>query len=215
MTICSIRACGRALAGAALLLALTALLAACGSSSKGGSTTAASTTAASRTGASTTASATGPAGRPGLARLRTCLQQQGVTLPRLPGGGRGGPGSGFRRGGGFFSGLSSAQRARLRAAMQKCGARFGRFGRFRDFGGPDLRSPAFRRALTAYVACVRRNGFNLPEPNTSGRGPIFDPSKVNRQDPRFQAASAKCQSLLAAARPAPPGGAPPAPGQGG
>lgn len=203
MTSSFARSRGRGVAIAALLLVLAIPLAACGSSSSGGSTSAASTTA------SATAGATGPAGRPDVARLRTCLQQQGVTLPRPPGGGRGGPGSGFRRGGGFFSGLSSAQLARVRAAMQKCGAPFGRFRRF----GPDLRSPAFRRALAAYVACVRRNGFNLPAPNTSGSGPIFDPSKVNRQDPRFRAASAKCQQLLAAARPAPPGGTPPPPGR--
>lgn len=208
MTSSSIRSRGRALAGALLLLALAALLAACGSSSGGSGGTSA---------ASTTASATGPAGRPGFARLRACLRQQGVTLPRAPAGAGGPPPAGARPGAGgfrrrgFFSRLSSAERARLSAAMQKCGAPFGRFRRF----GPDVRDPAFRRALAAYVACVRRNGFDLPAPNTSGRGPIFDPSKVNRQDPRFQAASAKCQQLLAAARPAPPGGAPPAPGRGG
>lgn len=208
MTSSSIRACGRALAGAALLLALAALLAACGSSSSGGSTSA----------ASTTASATGPAGPAGFARLRACLQQQGVTLPRPPAGAQaqrrqsgGGPGFGFRRGGGAFSRLSSAERARMSAALQKCGGVRGRFRRF----GFDARSPAFRRALTAYVACVRRNGFDLPAPNTTGKGPIFDPRKVNPRDPRYLAANAKCQQLLAAARPAPPGGAPPAPGQSG
>lgn len=208
---------GRGAAVAALLLALAIPLAACGSSSSG------SSGGGSTSAASTTASATGPAGgRAGFARLRSCLQQQGVTLPRPPAGaqgrtqtqpnGGGGPGFGFRRGGGFFSRLPIAERMRLQAAMQKCGARFG--ARFRRFGF-DASSPAFRRALTAYVACVRRNGFDLPAPNTSGNGPIFDPSKVNRQDPRYLAANAKCQQLLAAARPAPPGGAPPTPGAGG
>ncbi|HXE44553.1 MAG TPA: hypothetical protein VN635_05085 [Conexibacter sp.] len=206
---------GRASA-AALLLALAALLAACGSSSSGGS--------GSPSAASTTASATGPAGRPGFARLRACLQQQGVTLPRpragapgraRPNGGGPGFGFGFRRAGGFFARLSSAERARLRAAMQKCGAPLVGFRRFGRFRGPDFRSPAFRRALAAYVACVRSNGFDLPAPNTSGKGPIFDPGRIDRRDPRFQAASAKCQHLLAAARPAPPPGGPPPPGQGG
>jgi len=206
MTSSFTRSRGRGAVLAALLLALAIPLAACGSSSSG---------AASTRAASTTASASGPAGRADFARLRSCLQQQGVTLPRPPAGARrppagGGAGFGFRRGGGFLSRLSSAERARLRAAMQRCGAPLGGFRRF----GLDASNPAFRRALTAYVACVRRNGFDLPAPNTSGRGPVFDPSKVNRQDPRFQAASAKCQGLLAAARPAPPGGAPP-PGQGG
>jgi len=216
MTSSSLRARGRVLAGTALLLlVVAALLAACGSSS-GGSTSAASTTAAA---ASTTASTTGPTGRPEFARLRACLQRHGVTLPRPPAVAPGQaqpPDKVRQRGFGprafFMSRLSSAQRARLRAAMQKCGAPL---GRFRRFAGPDVRSPAFRRALATYVACVRRNGFELPAPNTSGSGPIFDPSRVNRQDPRFQAASAKCQQLLAAARPAPPNGAPPPSGQGG
>lgn len=205
MTSSSVRSRGRAAAAVSLLLALAIPLAACGSSSSGGSTNA----------ASTNARATGPTGRPDFARLRSCLQQQGVALPRRPAGGvpnAGVVGQGGGGRGGFFSRLSSAERSRLRAAMQKCGARFG--GGFRRFG-PDARNPAFRRALTAYVACVRRNGFDLPAPNTSGKGPIFDPSKVNRQDPRFQAASAKCQGLLAAARPAPPAGAPPASGPSG
>jgi hypothetical protein len=212
MTNSFVRSRGRGVAIAALLLALAALLAACGSSSSGGSTSAASSAA------STTASATGPVGRPDFARLRACLQQQGVTLPRPPAVAPGQaqpPGRvvrrDFRPRGLFLSRLSSAQRARLSAAMQKCGAPFGRFRRF----GPDFRSPAFRRALAAYVACVRRNGFDLPAPNTSGSGPIFDPRTVNRQDPRFIAANARCQQLLAAARPAPPGGAPPPSGQGG
>ncbi len=210
MTSSSIPARARALMALAVMLALAAALAACGSSS--------SSTNASA-GASTTASTTGAGARPGFARLRTCLQQQGVTLPRPSAAGPGtrppagaAPGSGgFRRGGGFFSRLSSAERARLRAAMQKCGGQFG--GGFRRFRGPDVRSAGFRRALVAYVACVRRNGFDLPAPNTSGSGPVFDPSKVNRQDPKFVAANAKCQQLLAAARPAPPAGAPPLPGQ--
>jgi hypothetical protein len=51
---------------------------------------------------------------------------------------------------------------------------------------------------------VRRNGFALPAPNTSGRGPVFDPTKVNQRDPAFVKASAKCQQLLGA-----PGGGPP------
>jgi hypothetical protein len=209
MTSSSIPARARALMALVVLLAVAAALAACGSSSSSTNTSA---------GASTTASATGPAGRPDFARLRACLQQQGVALPRRPAGGVPnagvvGQGGGFRRGGGFFSRLSIAQRVRLQAAMQKCGGQFG--GGFRRFGGPNVRSAAFRRALVAYVACVRRNGFALPAPNTSGSGPVFDPSKVNRQDPKFVAANAKCQQLLAAARPAPPAGAPPLPGQAG
>ncbi len=205
MTSSSIPVRARALAALIALIALGAALSACGSSSSSGATTS----------ASATTSTAGGTGRAGFGRLRACLQQQGVTLPRPPAGSSGTRppagatpgGGGFRRGGGFFSRLSSAQRARLQAAMQKCGAPA---GGFRRFGGPNVRSAAFRRALVAYVACVRRNGFDLPAPNTSGSGPVFDASKVNRQDPKFVAANAKCQQLLAAARPA---GAQPPPGQ--
>ncbi len=36
----------------------------------------------------------------------------------------------------------------------------------------------------------------MPAPNLSGSGPVFDASKVNRNDPKFQKAAQKCQSLL-------------------
>jgi hypothetical protein len=41
---------------------------------------------------------------------------------------------------------------------------------------------------------MRSNGFNLPPPNTTGRGSIF--GNVNRGDPKFTAALAKCRSAL-------------------
>ena len=174
----------RAALPALLAFATTLTLAACGGS--GGATT----THASSTTATTAAAATRTFDR---AKLAACLKQQGVTLPaRRPGGS---PNGGPPGPGRFFGSLSSAQRAKLRAALQKCGAPFGgRFALRRRF---DARNPAFRAALTRFVACVRRHGFNLPAPNTSGNGPVFDPSKVNRSDPRFLAASRACQGLLA------------------
>jgi len=45
---------------------------------------------------------------------------------------------------------------------------------------------------------VRENGYEPPEPNLSGEGPIFDPSAVNQEDPKFMAASEKCKSQLKA-----------------
>ncbi|HZV74444.1 MAG TPA: hypothetical protein VFF79_12070 [Conexibacter sp.] len=203
----------RALVGVVAMLLLAAALAACGSSSSGAGT-----------GASTTATTAN--GRPDFAKLRACLQQQGVTLPRRPAGagrtrtqppgGQPPANGGPPRGGGLFGGgsrLSGAERARLRQAMQKCGGgAFGRFGAGGG-GGSNLRSAAFRKALVSYVACVRRNGFDLPAPNTTGSGPVFDPSRVDRRDPKFVAANARCQQLLAAARPGgaqSPGGGQPA-----
>jgi hypothetical protein len=55
------------------------------------------------------------------------------------------------------------------------------------------------------VACVRQHGFNMPNPNFSGKGSVFPPSI--RSDPKFASASRACATLL---RPrTPSGGVPP------
>jgi hypothetical protein len=41
-----------------------------------------------------------------------------------------------------------------------------------------------------------KNGYALPKPNFSGKGPVFSSSQVNRNDPKFKTASAKCAPLL-------------------
>lgn len=104
---------------ALLPLALVAAIAGCGGSSSSNS----GTNAAS----STTSANAGRAG--GLfqnAKVRACLQKQGVTLPnRRQGGGRppqganGAPPNGS--GQGFRGGQNSARFAQLRKAMQACG----------------------------------------------------------------------------------------------
>jgi hypothetical protein len=174
-----------------VVLALGGLIAGCGSASNSSSTTTSRTTASA---------AAGGAGGPNASRraaLTACLKQHGVTLPaRPPGaGGRTGttpngtgttPRRGFFGGGGGF-----ANNPKLRAAFQACGARFG-------FGG-GRRFQLSRTAITKYVTCVRQHGYNLPNPNLSGKGPVF-PSNI-RTNAKFQAASRPCQSLLAPPRP--------------
>jgi hypothetical protein len=199
-----------AVALAALVVGL--VVAACGSSSSGGSGSAASST----TGTNGTTT-TGSAGR-GNTKLAACLEQQGVRLPSRPRGAGGGPpatgtatnaappagsgtGTNGRRppGGGFFGGgrgMSAAQRAKLQAALRRCGGSFGGGRRFNGAG-----SAAYRTAIGKFVACVRKNGYDLPNPNTSGNGPVFDASKVNQRDPKWVKASKDCQSLLPQARP--------------
>ena len=44
------------------------------------------------------------------------------------------------------------------------------------------------------------NGVEMPEPNFSGEGPVFDESEVNRESAKFKQASAKCESLLGGSR---------------
>jgi hypothetical protein len=174
-------------------LAAAALLAACGSSSTNNSTTSAS--AGTGTSASRTA-------------LAACLRKHGVSLPAgrgpgagvppagAPGGGSGGPppGGGPPSGSGFPGG--GAGGAKFRAALKACGANFPAGGRRPGFS---------RQAIQKYVTCVRQHGYNLPNPNVSGNGPVF-PSNI-RSSAKFQSASKACQSLLA-----PPQGSNAAPG---
>jgi hypothetical protein len=168
------------------LLAASAVLTACGSSSS-------STTTAAAAGGG--AAARGP--RAGTA-LVACLKRHGVTLPSQAGGtgaGAGAPGAGGPPGGGGPG--APGGNAKLQAALRACGAT-----------SPGPRSnTAFRAALTKYVACVRAHGYQLPTPNFSGRGSLFN-AKI-QSDPKFKAASKPCQSQLATPQ---PGAAPGAPG---
>jgi len=106
-------------------------------------------------------------------------------------------------------------RAKLQAALKKCGA-----DGLRGFGGAPgrLRDPAFTKALAKFAECMRTNGVEVPKPNTSGNGPIFSTKGLDTSSPKFRAAQAKCSPLLRVGRPgaqgAPPAGAPPS-GEGG
>jgi hypothetical protein len=191
------------------LIASCVALAACGSS--GASTTSASSPPAN--------GATGARGAGAFAAVRQCLARNGITLPprqagqRPPGGGGGGI---FGGGGGGATGRTGPRlppgvtAQQFQAALQKCGA-----GRQRR--GPGFATnPAARQALTEFAACMRKNGVNLPAPNTSGGGPVFNTKGLNPTSPKFTAATAKCRPLLPGGfgRGA-GGGSPGAPGAGG
>jgi hypothetical protein len=193
-----------------LLLGLAGLLlAGCGSSSSSTSIQNASASASST-------NATGPSGATGASRfkaLRECLQKNGVTLPSRPQGGSGTrpPGAGGIFGGGAQGTPNGVNREKLQEALKKCGGGFGpgrgRFGA----GGARLKSPAFQKSLTSFAACMREHGVNLPAPNTSGKGPIFDTKGLNTQSAAFKKADEACRSKLQFARPGAtgPAGAPP------
>ena len=186
-----------------VVLVLGGLIVGCGSASSSGG----SASATSSTTATASAAAGGGAGGPNSSRraaLTACLKQHGVTLPARPpgapggaggssGGGAGSSGTGTTGTGttprrGFFGGRGFAANPKLRAAFQACGARFG------VGGGGRFRRRLSRTAITKYVACVRQHGYNLPNPNFSGKGPVF-PANI-RTNAKFQAASRACQSLL-------------------
>jgi hypothetical protein len=215
---------------AALSLVLTALaLAACGSSSTSSSpttnaaaaaststtapTTSTPTTGAGTTGtgttkapgAGTTGSPEAPAAAGGhFAALRACLAKNGVKLPQRKPGQRPGAG-GFSPGAGGASGLpAGVTRSKFEAAVKKCGG-LSR-GRFPG-AGARFNSPAVKASYTKFAACMRENGVNLPPPNTSGKGPVFNDKDLKLSSPTFRAAERKCRSILFEGFRARPGGA--------
>jgi hypothetical protein len=192
------------------LLALCVLgaclaLAACGSSG-GGSSSAANTSG-------TAASKAGRQGSGRFTALRSCLQKQGITLPAPPSGatrrpgtpGAGAPGGG-RRGLQLPKGVTQAQ---FQAALKKCGG-----ANFQRGGAGGLNSASARAGLAKYAACLRQNGVDVPAPNTTGNGPVFNTKGIDTSSSKFKAAEKKCQSELKGIFPGgapggtPPGGAP-------
>jgi hypothetical protein len=125
--------------------------------------------------------------------LRECLQKHGVQLPTGPGGGRGL----FLGGANLPKGVTRAQ---LQSAVSKCLS-----GRGFPGGGPGARgfsrarSPRFRQVLSLFAACLRKNGVDVPQPNTSGAGPVFSTKGLNTASPQFKVATAKCRPALTGA----------------
>lgn len=172
---------------ALLALGASLVLAACGSSASSSTST---------TSTSASASTTGASGSSRFTALRSCLAKQGITLPapsgnRPPAGsGTPGQGGGLGRPGGLQppSGVSSTQ---FQEALKKCGGGNG--------GASRLNSSTSKAALTTFVACMRENGVNLPTPNTSDNGPVFNTTGINTASSAFKSAQSKCQSDLRAA----------------
>jgi hypothetical protein len=199
----------KSLTAIALVIAASVVLAACGGSS---ASTAASKTAASKT--------TAASGSTRFSALRECLKKQGVTLPqRKPGkpGQQGAPGAGglpFGGGNGARQLPSGVSREKFEAAIKKCGGAAGGFGG--AGGGGRLSSPTAKASLAKFASCMRENGVDLPTPNTSGKGPVFNTKGINTKSAAFTAASKKCSSLLQFRRGGgAPGGGGGAPGAGG
>jgi hypothetical protein len=134
----------------------------------------------------------------------------------------GAPGAGGGFGGGRFAGGSNSKLAK---AFKACGGKLGGFGAggFRGgyggyggygggYGGAGVGAghfrPTFSKAtLTAFVACVRKNGYPaMPEAKTNPTTGGFFPASVEK-NANFRKASVKCVSILRqAAGAANPGG---------
>ncbi|MGE4425724.1 MAG: hypothetical protein AB7G37_04635 [Solirubrobacteraceae bacterium] len=113
------------------------------------------------------------------------------------GGFTGADAAGDRRRGRFGTGLSDEEREKLQKAMEACGSRMGGRSAGGQRGGrPAVRDADYRERVKAYATCVRKNGYDLPDPDFSGDGPIFDPDEVDQSDAKFRRASAACQTEL-------------------
>ncbi len=187
----------------ASLLAAVLALSACGGTSASNATAAANS--------ATTSTAPGVGGSSGarasrFGALRECLAKNGINLPqRKPGEGR--PPRGFQGGNGpqLPSGVTRAQ---FQAALKKCGA-----GNFAGRGAR-LTSPAYRQALAKLGECMRAHGVNVPAPNTSGNGPVFDTKGIDTSSQQFKTAQQACSSIVRSALPRPPAGSAGAPRSG-
>jgi hypothetical protein len=187
------------------VLGACAALAACGSSGSGSSSAGKSSSSSSSKGAAP--------GSNQLTALRSCLKKEGITLPSAPSGATGQPGG---RGAGAAGGGPGAiqlpkgvSQTQFQAALKKCGGGNSGGGKAARFN-----SASARTALTKYAACLRQNGINVPAPNTTGDGPVFDTKGIDTSGSKFKTAQSKCQSDLkgafagGAGSGAPPSGAP-------
>jgi hypothetical protein len=173
------------------VLAIVAALAVAGCG--GSSSSASPTSEEGTTSSSSQAAGPGPGHFEISEEARTCLKEHGLEPPEggkppVGGGTEGGPPAGFGGAGGNGS--------KLKGAFEACGIE-GPMGKGKP-GGAATSSAAFRTSVKSYVACVRENGFEMPEPNLSGEGPVFSQSEIDQEDPKFKAASEKCESILRA-----------------
>lgn len=190
---------------ALLVLGACLMLAACGSSSGSGGTNSANSKSA------TTSSNPPGAGSARSTALRECLSKQGITLPSAPAGGNPQSSGSAPPAGGGFKLPKGEGAAQLQAALKKCGG-----GNFPAGGAAQFRGAGSSKTLAKFSACMRENGVNLPAPNTSGEGPVFDTKGINTSSTAFKSAESKCRSDLGAAAGGggpPSGGGPPPSGE--
>ncbi|MDE3070304.1 MAG: hypothetical protein KGJ43_06215 [Acidobacteriota bacterium] len=57
-------------------------------------------------------------------------------------------------------------------------------------------SPQLVAALKTFATCIRSQGVNLPEPNLSGHGQVFNDKGINTNSPQFHTALSACEGDL-------------------
>ncbi len=172
--------------GLLLLVLATLALAACGGSSTSSTaTTAATTTTTTSSSATKTSTApASPAGGSGskLAALRKCLKAHGVTFE---------PGTQIPFRGKLPPGVT---RARYEATVRDCVL----LPRpLPPTSRERFSTPAGRKAIAEFVACVNEHGVKLAMPRETGVGPIFKTAGLNPA--ALKSAEKKCRGVLASA----------------
>jgi hypothetical protein len=157
------------------VLALAALgLSACGG-------TPAKSSSIARAAATPTSPSAARNAKARITALDGCLHKHGIKL-------------GHAANGRLPKGLTAA---RYRAALRVClPASRGRSSRAAPSA---LANPAYRAALEAFVACMRRNGVHLGPPNETGKGPILSSKGVDVNGAAFRRADQTCSPIITAA----------------
>lgn len=97
---------------------------------------------------------------------------------------------------GGAGGRGAAGSTKDQAAFSACRKDLPQGGRFRgDPGGQPTGGGRFSPvALAKFSACVKRHGYTLPKPDTSGNGPVF-PRSIE-SNATFQKAARACSADL-------------------
>jgi hypothetical protein len=192
----------------ALVLASVGLTA-CGGSS--GSSTSANATSSTNSAATTGAAAkapmtstsstspsttTGPASKSSgpraaaarLTTLRECLKKNGIPLSKTSA--PGGPTAAQ------FDAVLKQCESKLPPPPALTGGGAGVAGGPGAASSRPAGSPVFRQAFAKFATCLRQNGVNVPAPNASGNGPVFDIKGLDTKSAQFRTASMKCRSVL-------------------
>lgn len=170
-----------------------------GTSSHGSSTTGTTTTGTTTTGTTTAAPAAAQPNATRYNEVRECLSKKGIVLPQRTQGA-----AGLVAGGSGITVPKGMSHAQLSEALRTCNVKYAG-GHVPPPGGaaaPGRPLPErFHRVLARFAACLRQNGIPVGEPNTSGKGPLFNTKGINTGSPQFRAAAAKCRSALFGKRP--------------
>jgi len=120
--------------------------------------------------------------------LADCLKRIGVPLDESASGHGNSTSIGGVLGQGGIRVPHSVTSRAFEEALARCGQ-----GDIQVAGTP-IKNLAFRKRLTELARCLRDSGFDIPEPNISGKGEVFDTSRVDISSPRWKTSLRRCRS---------------------